>query len=255
MSKSKKVANEYPYKYKEIFKKSNNNFYFLNGHGEELEEEYEVPNGVRIIMCYYSGKILNICNVFEKFNWSNILLNPNSFSDYYKFLSSISENKSINDYFRIYEEGDIIKNINLHSDSNFREGIFKLPVKGFCYDNKSDSIVISSNTPTSSIVNYPELKDFFKEKDKKIIIDDNKIIDLMKNNKNVYIIENFFRKIYKSVKLSNFINSMRIHQNFTILISVCKEEKEIKLSSSGRKIEDELEKIKRRIFIENMLSK
>ena len=48
---------------------------------------------------------------------------------------------------------------------------------------------------------------------------------------------------------------MRIYQNFTILISVYKEEKEIKLSSSGRKIEDELEKIKRRIFIENMLSK
>ncbi len=254
MSKSEKVENEYPYKYKERFK-NNNNFYFLNGHGEELEKEYEVPNGVRIIMFYYSGKILNICNVFEKFNWSNILLNPNSFTDYYKFLSAISENKSINDYFRIYEEGDIIKNINLYSDNNFREGIFKLPVKGFCYDKKSDSIVISSNTPTSSIVNYPELKNFFKEKQKKIIIDDNKIIDLMKKNKNVYIIENYFRKIYKSVKLSNFINSMRIYQNFTILISVYKEEKEIKLSSSGRKIEDELEKIKRRIFIENMLSK
>lgn len=234
-------------------KKSNNNFYFLNGHGEELEQEYEVPNGVRIIMFYYSGKILNICNVFEKFNWSNILLNPNSFTDYYKFLSAISENKSINDYFCIYEEGDIIKNINLYSDNNFREGIFKLPVKGFCYDKKSDSIVISSNTPTSSIVNYPKLKDFCKEKQKKI--DDNKIIDLMKKNNDVCIIENYFRKIYKSVKLSNFINSMRIYQNFTILISVCKEEKEIKLSSSGRKIEDELEKIKRRIFIENMLSK
>ena len=34
---------------------------------------------------------------------------------------------------------------------------------------------------------------------------------------------------------------MRIYQNFTILIPVCKEEKEIKLSSRGRKIEDELE--------------
>lgn len=254
MSKFEKAINEYSYNYNERCKKGDNNFYFLNCYGEELEKDYEVPNGVRVIMFCYSGKILNVCNVFEKFNWSNILLNPNSFTDYYKFLLAISENKNINDYFRVYEEGDIIKNINLYSNNNFKEGIFKLPVKGFCYNKNSDSIVISSNTPTSSIVNYPKLKYFFREKQKKIIIDDNKIIDLMKKNKDVCIVENYFRKIYKNVKLSNLINSMRINGNFTILLTVCREG-ESSLITNGRKIEDELEKIKRRIFIKKMLSK
>ncbi len=252
MSKFEKVTNEYFYN--ERCKNNNNNFYFLNGHGEELEKEYEIPKGVRIIMFCYSGKILNVCNIFEKFDWSYILLNPKTFTDYCNFLSAISENKSVNDHFRVYEEGDIIKNINLYSDYNFREGIFKLPVKGFCYDKSSDSIVISSNTPTSSIINYPQLKRFFKEKRKNVLIDDDKIIDLMKKNDDIFIIESYFRKLYKSVKLSNLINSMRINGNFTILLTVCKKG-ESNLNPNGRKIEDELEKINRKMFIENMLNK
>ena len=124
MSKFEKAINEYSYNYNERCKKGDNNFYFLNCYGEELEKDYEVPNGVRVIMFCYSGKILNVCNVFEKFNWSNILLNPNTFTDYCNFLSAISKNKNVNDHFRVYEEGDIIKNINLYSDNNFREGIF-----------------------------------------------------------------------------------------------------------------------------------
>lgn len=253
MSKFSNLTNED--NYKGIDKQINKQIYFLNGHGEELENEYEIPKGVRIIMFCYSGKILNVCNVFDKFKWSNILLNPSSTNDYCKFLSAISENKSVNDHFCVYEEGDQIKNINLYSDYNFREGIFKLPVKGFCYGKNSDSIVISSNTPMSSIVSNPELKHFIKKKRKKISIDDNKIIDLMKKNNDVSIIESYIRKIYKNIKLSNLINSMKINGNFTILLTVCIEEGESKLIPNGRKIEDELEKIKREIFIENMLNK
>jgi len=95
---------------------------------------------------------------------------------------------------------------------------------------------------------------FFKEKRKKIIIDNDKIIDLMKKNDDIFIIESYFRKLYKSVKLSNLINSMRMNGNFTILLTVCKEG-ESKLNPNEIKIEDELEKIKREMFIENMLNK
>lgn len=254
MSTFENLTNENCHNYKGIYKQVNKNFYFLNGHGKELENKYEIPKGVRIILFRYSGEILNVCNFFRKFKWSNILLNPNFTSDYCNFLSAISEYKSVNGSFCVYEEGDIINNINLYSDNICREGIFKLPVKGFCYDNNFNSIVISSNTPVSSIVNNSELKYFFKEKRKKIVIDDNKIIDLMKKNNDVSIIESYSRKIYKNIKLSNLVNSMRIHENFTILLVVNKE-RESNLISNGRKIEDELAKVKREIFIENMLNR
>jgi len=56
----------------------------------------------------------------------------------------------------------------------------------------------------------------------------------MKKNNDIFIIESYSRKVYKSVKLSNFVNSMRINGNFTILLNVCKEG-ESKLIPNGRK--------------------
>jgi len=236
-----------------IYKEINKNFYFLNCDSEEPENEYEIPKGVRIVMFCYSGKILNVCNAFDKFNWSNILLNPDSSSDYCNFLSAISDYSSINDDFSVYEEGDTIKNINLYSENTIRQGVFKLPVKGFFYDKKTDSIIISSNTPMSSIVRQSELKRFFKDKSQKIIIDDNKIVDLMKKNKNVSIIESYVKKIHKSIKLSNLINSMKNHGNFTMLLMVCKNGEENRSFSNGRVIKDEVIKMKSQILLENIL--
>lgn len=231
----------------------NRNFYFLNGHGEELETDYEVPNGVRIIMFCYSGEILNICNRFDKFNWSNILLDPLASSNYCTFLSAISEYSSINDHFCVYEAGETIKNIQLHSDKEFREGLFRLPVKGFAYDKSADSIVISKNTPMNQVLKNPELHKFFKNNRKKIKIDDKRVVDLMREQNEVTIIESYVRKIHKTIRLSNLINSMKLHGPFTILLMVCREGVGSDTISNGRIIKDEVMRMKRRILLEKAM--
>lgn len=250
--------------YSGIDKEINNNFYFLNGHGEELEADYEIPNGVRIIMFCYSGETLNICHRFDKFNWSNILLDPSVSSNYFTFLSAISEYSSINDHFCVYEGGDTIKNIQLHSDPHFREGLFRLPVRGFVYDKSSDTVVISNNTPMSQVQKHPQLRTFFKNKRKKIRIDDRRLVNLMRENNEVTIIESYVRKIHKTIRLSNLINSMKPHGDFTILLMVCREgigsdtiSKGEGIGSDtiskGKVIKDEVLRMKRQIVLEQAM--
>lgn len=231
----------------------NKNFYFLNGHGEELETYYEVPDGVRIIMFCYSGEILNICHRFDKFNWGNILLDPSASSNYCTFLSAISEYSSVNDHFCVYKAGDTIKNIQLHSDNEFREGLFRLPVKGFAYDKSSDSVVISKNTPMSQVLKHPELNTFFKNKRKRIKIDDRRVVNLMREKNEVTIIESYVRKIHKTIRLSNLINSMKLHGPFTILLMVCREGVGSDSISKGRVVKDEVMRMKRRILLERAI--
>lgn len=246
---SKEDCSEYSGMGEEI----NKNFYFLNGHGEELETDYEVPEGVRIVMFCYSGEILNICHRFDKFNWSNILLDPSASSNYCTFLSAISEYSSINDHFCVYRAGDIIKNIQLHSDNEFREGVFRLPVKGFAYDKSSDSVVISKNMPMSQVLKHPELDRFFKKKRKSIKIDDRRVVNLMRKKNEVTIIESYVRKIYTSIYLSNLVNSMKLHGPFTILLMVCREGVGSDTISKGRVVKDEVMRIKREILLKRAM--
>jgi hypothetical protein len=241
--------------YTETKRQINKNFYLLNAHGEELETNYEIPKGVRIIMFCYSGKILDICHKFDKFNWSHILLNPNTSSNYCSFLSAISKYSSIRDHFCIYEENDVIKNIMLYSDENFREGMFRLPVKGFAYDKNSESVVISSNTLMSEVIKDKRLKNLFKNNPKRIRIDDTRIVNLLRKNNDVGIINSFVRKIKDQISLSKLINSMKLRENeFTLLLMVCREGIGDYNISRGKKVIDEVNTMKRQIDLEKILS-
>jgi hypothetical protein len=231
----------------------NKNFFFVNGHGEETKYNYEVPKGVRIVMFCYSGATLNICDRFDKFNWSNILLDPSTSSNYCAFLSKISEYSSIRDHFCIYEEGDVIKNIKLHTDPYFREGLFRLPVKGYAYDKSTDSIVISSNTTLSDINTDSKLKEFFKKRRTHIRIDDKRVVELMRKNNDVTIIKSYVRPIYKSILLSNFLNPIRQHSPFTVILMVCRDGFPSEDISKGRQVKDEILKMKRRLLLEKSL--
>lgn len=233
----------------------NNNFFLLNAHGNEKETDYEVPKGVRIIMFCYSGAILDICKKFDRFNWSNILLDPTSSSNYCSFLSAISEYSSIRDHFCIYEENDVIKNLMLFSDKVFREGLFRLPVKGFAYDEKNETVVISSNTMISDVNKDERLKKLVKNAPRTHIkVDDKRIVELMRKNNDVAIIKSFVRHIKTKISLSNLINSMRSKErDFTLLLMVCREGVGSEVISKGRRVIDEMEKMRKRIELEKIL--
>lgn len=233
----------------------NKNFYLLNAHGAETENNYEIPKGVRIIMFCYSGAILDICNKFDRFNWSNILLDPTSSSNYCSFLSAISEYSSIRDHFCIYEENDTIKNLMLYSDEVFREGLFRLPVKGFAYDEENKTVVISSHTLMSEVQKDERLKKIFQNTPRTHIkVDDNKIVDLMRKNNNVAVINSFVRNIKTKISLSKLINSMKpIHKDFTLLLMVCREGIGSDEISNGRRVIDEVNKMRKRIELEKLL--
>ena len=138
-------------------KNINKNFFFLNAHGEELEEFYEIPKGIRVIMFCYS-KRLDVCPKFDRFNWEHILLDPKATENYCNFLSTISKYKSINDHFCIYEEGDTIRNLSIFTDEYFREGLYRLPVKGYAYDEPTKTVIISDGTLMSEIHKDKTLK-------------------------------------------------------------------------------------------------
>ena len=234
---------------------TNSNFYFLNAHGEELEADYIIPKGVRIIMFCYSGAILDVCKKFDKFNWTNILLDPNASSNYCTFLSAISKYSSIRDHFCIYEEGDTIKNIQLYSDNDFREGLFRLPVKGFAHDIDTNSVVISSGTLLSDVQKDSRLKKIMKQvPTTHIKVDDKKVVELMRKKNDVGIISSYIRTIHSKISLSNLINSRKMDEpNFTMLLMVCREGIGSYDISDGKKVKDELAKLYRKINLDNIM--
>jgi hypothetical protein len=134
-------------------------FYAVNMHGEETNNDFTVPKGIRLVMFCYSGRILNVCPKFDIFNWRNILLNENAVTDYTTFLCTLSQYSTLRDHFCIYEEGDVVKNIVFKSDENFRDGIFKLPILASAYDEERKIAFVSSNEVLDRAVkDYPGAK-------------------------------------------------------------------------------------------------
>jgi hypothetical protein len=239
------------------------NFYFINGHGEELSKDYKIQKGVRIIMFCYSGRILDVCKKFDRFNWGHILLDPSISENYCTFLSAISEYPSIRDHFCVYEEGDTIKDIELYPDKNFRAGLYKLPVKGYSYEGDTNTIRISSNMLMSDIQNDAVLSSLLQSKN--VSVDDKKIVDIAKNNSIEYPIlaeiikpvntnqvpqgkhlsdilrknnlvnaktnafgiikEGCVKAVTDKIKLSNLLGSilLQFEEPFTVLVMVCRE--------------------------------
>jgi hypothetical protein len=106
------------------------NFYVVNHHGYETDEDFNIPSGIRIIMFCYSGKILKICPKFDKFIWDAIMTNPDASYNYCTFLSNIAQYSSIRNHFCVYEGGQTIKNLMFENrpDDYWIHGIFNLPV-------------------------------------------------------------------------------------------------------------------------------
>jgi hypothetical protein len=241
----------------------NRNFFFLNAHGDEIERIWEVPKGVRIIMFCYS-KELQVCDRFDRYNWSHILLDPSASDNYCDFLKNISGYSSIKDHFCIYEEHDRIRDIDIETDEKFREGMYRLPVKGYVYDKNNDSIIVSDGTLMSEIHKHSELNKIMNgSKPKKIVVDSKKIVDLLRVNNKVGIIQSHVRKIHDKARLSNLINSMKLHMSgLTILLMVCRNRDEYARSktggefddiSPGRVVSDELKRMKGKCNLEKLI--
>ena len=241
----------------------NRNFFFLNAHGDEIERIWEVPKGVRIIMFCYS-KELQVCDRFDKYNWSHILLDPYASDNYCNFLEKISGYSSICDHFCVYEENDLIRDLDIHTDENFREGMFRLPVKGYVYDEKDDSVIVSDGTLLSEIHKNKELNRMMKKgKRKKIVVDSKKIVNLLRKKNKVGIIQSQVREIRYKARLSNLINSMKLHVNgLTVLLMVCRNRDEYSRKneggiadeiSPGRVVKDELKRMKGKCRLEKLM--
>jgi len=241
----------------------NQNFFFLNAHGEELEQLYEVPKGVRIIMFCYS-KELQVCDRFDRFNWENILLDPKTSSNYCNFLGSISRYSSIRDHFCVYEENDVIRNMTIFTDKTFREGLYRLPVKGYAYDEKNKTVVVSEGTLLSEVQKDSRLKKLMKDAPRTHIkVDGRRVANLLRKESDVGIIQSQVRKIHDKARLSNLINSMRLHiPEFTILLMVCRERSEEDRMytegvaddiSDGKQLLDEMKQMERYLELEKIM--
>lgn len=249
--------------YSLINEQINKNFYFVNAHGDELERLYEIPKGVRIIMFCYS-KELTVCKKFDRFNWENILLDPTASNNYCNFLSTISKYSSIKDHFCVYESGDVIRNLLISSDKIFREGLYRLPVKGYAYDSDTNSIVVSDGTLLSEIHKDKELNKLMKKIGRsRVVVDGKRVVELLRVQNNVGVIQSQVRKIYDKALLSNLINSLQIHiPEFTILLMVCRnrvEEEIVRTQgvaeniSDGKPVYKELERMQRHLELEKMM--
>ena len=201
-----------------------NTFFFLNAHGTELNNTYKIPSGIRIIMFCYSKK-LYVSNCFDEFNWAHILLNPDTSTDYNSFINTISKYKTIRDHFCIYETGDTIYDINIYGDKNFRDGLFRLPVRGYGYEETTDTVILSDGTLFSEINSDPIVKKLIKRgSHSHIKVDNKRLVKLFKNKKHVGIFKSFIKKIHSPINLSSLIKDIKKYTNqFTILLMICRD--------------------------------
>lgn len=211
--------------YKSSNEPINKNFFFVNAHGLETESLYKIPSGVRVIM-FCHEKTLNVCKRFDRFNWEHILLDPSASSNYCSFLSTISQYSSIRDHFCVYEPGSIIRNQRIYGDEHFRNGLYRLPVKGYVYDADDCSVIVSDGTLIAEINDDPVLKKMMKNCNRKrYYVDSRKVSNFLRTQNDVGIIKSYVKGIYpdSNTFLSNLINSMKIHQSeFTILLMTCR---------------------------------
>lgn len=237
----------------------NSNFYFVNAHGEELGSRFEIPKGVRVIMFCHT-KTLHVCPKFDTFNWEHILLDPHTSNNYCNFLNTLVKYSTIRDHFCIYEENDTIRNIRLLPDDNFRAGIFRLPAKGYAFDEKSGQILVSDGTLMTEINNNKKLMDMMKEKGKlHVKVDGKRVANLLRKQSDIGIIRSEVKNIHKQTTLSNIIGNMKIHLNeFTILLMVCRDRVEedytndsgISGESGSRTVADEYNRMERHLNLE-----
>lgn len=209
----------------------NKNFWTVNMHGDELSEDFLVPQGIRIIMFCYSGRKLNICPRFDKFNWREIFLNEDASYNYCTFISNIAQYSSLRDHFCIYEAGHTVKDILLTPDPSFRSGVYKLPVQAAVKDEESNTVYISSPELFSKVI-HRETKNVRVDRANtaKIIKD--------KNIPNTIIFSPHYN--FQKITLSKLIQ--KLGTNYTLLLLTCRTGKKQKLIPAPT-VSEELQKL------------
>lgn len=198
----------------------NKNFWAVNMHGDELETDFTVPRGIRIIMFCYPGRKLDICPRFDIFNWSEIFLNENASFNYCTFIANLSRYSSLKNHFCVYEEGQTITDLVFTPDKFFRSGIYKLPVQAAVYEKETNQIYLSSSDIFGNTAKYIQNV-------KKIVVDKNKTAKLAKDRDSDFII---FSKHFDEQRttLSNLIKKLRTElgkdtpRDLTLLLLTCR---------------------------------
>lgn len=195
------------------------NFWAVNMHGDELEEDFIVPKGIRIVAFCYPGWKLDICPRFDKFNWRQIFLNEDSTFNYCTFIANLSHYSSLRNHFCIYEEGSKFKDLILSPDEYFRSGVYKLPVKAAVKDENG---VVYVSTPDI----FPDVFSVIGSS-KRIVLDRDIVGQIAKDkNSETWILSQFKRD--SNIKLSDLVKSLRVkmgeskRQDFTLLLLTCR---------------------------------
>jgi len=192
------------------------NFFAVNMHGDELKEDFIIPEGVRIVMFCYPGKKLDICQRFDEFNWREIFLNEDASYNYCTFLGNLSQYSSLRDHFCVYKAGNRIRDLRLSSDQDFRHGVYKLPVYAGSYDYDNEQAYVSS----------PEIFDKFigqTKNIKRVSVNKKIIAKIAKDNKKQLIILSKHILIQK-INLSSLVKKLLFEMNsgFTLLLLTCR---------------------------------
>lgn len=219
----------------------NKNFWAVNMHGDEIKEEFVVPKGIRIIMFCYSGRKLDICPRFDKFNWEEIFLNEDASFNYCTFLANLVQYSSLRNHFCVYEEGSKILDLELSSDELFRNGIYQLPVQAAVYDPKTEEIYMSSSEIFDKVV--AKIRNV-----KRISVNRKKTAEIAKDKETDAII---FSKVIDvpKLKLSELVRKLRIKigqpypSDLTLLLLTCRTGKEKRGILRPPTVYEELEKL------------
>lgn len=210
-------------------------FYTVNMHGKELEYDYTVPDGCRVIMFCYSGKILDICPKFDKFNWK-LFTDPDVIVSYCTFLERISKYSSIRNHFCVYNSGEKIQDILFTPDQDFKYGIYKLPVQGAVYDENSNTVYVSDPETTGLILTNPELSP--SRKSTHIAMNPNKTASLLRYRENKSYIHSP-HMIVPRIKLSELLRNLKVkYGGCTLLLLTCREGKGYEIPDSHTVLEE-----------------
>ena len=223
------------------------NFWAVNMHGDELEDDFIVPKGVRIVAFCYPGWKLNICPRFDKFNWREIFLNEEASFNYCTFIANLSRYSSLKNHFCVYEEGSNFRNLILSPDEYFRSGIYKLPVKAAAKDENG---VVYVSTPDI----FPDVFSVIGSS-KRIVLDRASVGQIAKDkNSETWVLSDARRDV--KIRLSDLVNSLRIkmgeskRQDFTLLLLSCrtgKRRKEENKLTVDREVQNLIEKFSKAI--------
>lgn len=201
------------------------NFFAVNMHGEETDDDFILPDGFRVIMFCYSGQLLHICPNFDVFNWNSIMLNEDASYNYCTFLSNLVQYSTLRNHFCVFSPGDKIHNIMFYPDDEFYHGIFKLPVRASTYDETTDTMYLSSSEIFSQEI-FPRKK-----------------VDAKKVAKNIQKkLPVTFHSKYRIPLKSSLINIIRdltlAGQQATILLLTCREGEEKSLPKNPKVYEE-----------------